>query len=639
MEVSGVVKDFADHRILDGATLRIEPGEKVALVGRNGCGKTTLLRLIAGLDEPDSGSVRFARGARVLYLRQDTPVTPGRTVLQEAESGASQAIALRDRMRELEAVMEHSPTEEDLAEYALVHEHFLEAEGYSLERDVRTVLARMGFDEDSFDKSTDTLSGGERTRLALARILLEEPELLILDEPTNHLDLQAAEWLEGWVRGYHGAVLVVSHDRVFLTAVADRVLEMAEGRIESYPGGYETYLILRAEKIARDEVAAKKVESRIAELDSFVRRFMGGERTAQARGRLKHKERLEQNAPVRRKASKSVSAAIKAGGRTGEQVAVCDQLTLGFERGALFPPMDWTVRRGERWGVIGENGVGKSSLLKVLLGVYQPLSGSVALGSGVEPGWFDQDAGDLPRGTTPVRHLIDTCGLLPESARGILGCFLLSGDDAMRPIGTLSGGERNKVALSVLAARSPNVMILDEPTNHLDMDSREALAAILRAYDGTLILVSHDRWLLDEVTDQTLDLRKSGAITFPGPYGEYRRKRDAAKRAASNRPAVVVSAPAKAWSPRDLSKEIERLERAVRESEGTVDASEKGLRSIEAKLASVKPGDDVFALSQAHQEGQRAAAAALAEWTELSLRLEQLQGVREQGAGTGDQRV
>ena len=629
LEVSGVVKDFADSRILDGATLRVEPGEKVALVGRNGCGKTTLLRLIAGLDEPDAGSIRLARGARVLYLRQDTPVTPGRTVLEEAESGASTAVALRDRMRALEAVLESDPNDEDLAEYALLHEHFLEAEGYSLERDVRTVLARMGFGEDAFDKRTDTLSGGERTRLALARILLEEPELLVLDEPTNHLDLQAAEWLEGWVRGYHGAVLVVSHDRVFLTAVAERVLEMRDGRIDSYPGRYETYLRLRVEREARDEVAAKKLNTRIAELDSFVRRFMGGERTAQARGRLKLKERLEATAPERRKASKSVSATLRSGSRTGELVAVCEGLTLGYHGEALFPALDWTVRRGERWGVIGENGVGKSTLLKALLGLVDPLDGRATLGAGVAPGWFDQDACDLPRAVTPVRHLIDACGLLPEQARGLLGCFLLSGDDTLRPIGTLSGGERNKVALAVLAARSPNVMILDEPTNHLDMDSREALAAILRAYDGTLILVSHDRWLLDETTQHTLDIRRSGAVQFPGPYGEYRRSREAAKQIANSQPARATTSQVKhRWTPRQLSKEIERVERRVHEMERVVDATAQELRSVEAHLAAVGPGDDVFALSQAHQEGQRAAESALAEWTELSVTLEHLQELR-----------
>lgn len=629
LEVAGIVKEYADSRVLDGASLRLAPREKVALVGRNGCGKTTLLRIIAGLEEPDAGSSKVASGARIGYLRQDSAVDDGRTVLEEALSGAEATVRLRTRLVELEERLAGAPTEADLEEYALLHEHFLEAEGYSLEHDVRTVLARMGFDESAFDQPTRQLSGGERTRLALARILLEEPEVLILDEPTNHLDLQATEWLERWVSAYHGAVLLVSHDRIFLQNTAERVLEMADGKIQSYPGPFEKYRELRALDHARRETLAKKHQAEVARMDEYVRRFMGSERTAQARGRLKLKERLEADAPIAAPKERKLRGGIEAKGRTGDLVAACERLTLAFGSRTLIRSLDWTVRRGERWGIIGENGAGKSSLLRAIAGAGPVADGQARLGAGVTIGFFDQDASDLPKARTPVQHLIDSCGLLPEQARGLLGTFLLSGDDAMRPIGTLSGGERNKVALATLAAQGPNVLMLDEPTNHLDMDSREALAEILKAYRGTLLLVSHDRWLLDETTDHTLDIRRDGVTLYPDRYSAYRRTREAAARPAQGAPGPSSARERQAMSPRERSKEIERIERLIREAETRAAKLEARLREIEDTLSKVPAECDVLALSKEHQEVGGLVERSLEEWAHAADRLEELRAERD----------
>ncbi|RYG21409.1 ATP-binding cassette domain-containing protein, partial [bacterium] len=299
LSVANVAKSFDADTILSGVSFRMDSGEKVALVGRNGAGKTTLLRIITGQYAPDAGgSVQLARGAKIGYLKQEMSVSSGRTVLEEAESSREAQVKLRLRLDELEVRLENGPTDDELEEYALLHEHFLDAAGYSAEHDVRTVLLRMGFTEEEFSKSTDSLSGGEKTRLALARMLLEEPDLLILDEPTNHLDLQATEWLEGWLRAYHGAVLLVSHDRAFLENTADRVLELREKTVFAYPGPFAKYLQIREEENIRLREVARRQEQDIAKMDEFVRRFMNSQRTAQARGRQKLMNRLIENKDV-----------------------------------------------------------------------------------------------------------------------------------------------------------------------------------------------------------------------------------------------------------------------------------------------------------------------------------------------------
>jgi ATP-binding cassette subfamily F protein 3 len=292
LSVNNVVKSYGVDIILDGASFRLDAREKVALVGRNGAGKTTLLKLITQQETPDTGSVNVARGVKIGYLRQEAQIDAGQTVLQAAENSRTHQLELQARLEELQALLDAgTATADDIEEYALVHEHFLSEEGYAAENDMKVVLQRMGFTPDEFDKPTEKLSGGERTRLAIAKILLEEPELLILDEPTNHLDLDATEWLEGWIKAYHGAVLLVSHDREFLENTAERVLELREGTVKAYPGPFAKYLELRREEDIRLAEVAKRQEQEIAKLDEFVRRFMNSQRTAQARGRLKIMER------------------------------------------------------------------------------------------------------------------------------------------------------------------------------------------------------------------------------------------------------------------------------------------------------------------------------------------------------------
>lgn len=627
LSANNISKSFGVDIVLEDITFRIDRRQKCALVGRNGTGKTTLLKIITGLIEPDGGSLTISKGAKVGYLKQEDSVEEGRTILQEAQSAQAEEIRIKARLDELELRMADKPTEEELEEYSLLHEHFLEAEGYSIDHDARTVLLRMGFTEDEFDKDTSVLSGGERTRLALARLLLEEPDLLILDEPTNHLDLQATEWLERWINGYHGAILLVSHDRVFLENTATSFLDMRNHTVKAYDGRFAQYQKLRADDDARQAVVAAKQEEEIAKLDEFVRRFMNSQRTAQARGRLKHMNKLVENKIEAPTNERGMAAGFGRAKRSGDITIECKALEVGFEGVPLFPKLDWTVAWGERWGVIGENGAGKSTLIKTILGEIDPIGGNSRIGSNVNLGYFHQDVTDLDPDMSPLEYLVYEAGMDTAPARNLLGRFLFSGDDVMRPAKTLSGGEKNKLVLAKLTQQNPNLLVLDEPTNHLDMDSRQALAEVLREYTGTLVLISHDRWLLGQVTERTLDVRKGGAIIFPGGYDDYRLRATGETNQAPTTPQKRTPTPASEapqMSAREVSKQIGKQERLVEELEAQVSQKEAELKQLEHDLANLPPTADVFDLSRKHQSLTEEVAASLSAWEEQTLKLEGL---------------
>jgi ATP-binding cassette subfamily F protein 3 len=627
LTVANVKKLFAAEIVLDDATFRIGNRDKAALVGRNGTGKTTLIKIITGQYETDGGSINLARGAKVGYLRQENPVTSGRTVLQEAQSGLEHLLEIKSRLVELEQILESDPTPEDLDEYAMLHEHFNEQEGYSAERDITSILTRMGFEPEDYEKLVDSLSGGEKTRLALARLLLEEPELLILDEPTNHLDLQATEWLESWIRGYHGAILIVSHDRTFLENTANRFLELRAGKITTYEGDYNTYIKLRAEDEARQADIAGKQAAQIAKMDEYVRRFMNSQRTAQARGRQKQMFKLQSQQIMAPTQDAGMKAGFGKTERSGDIVIRTEKLSAGYPTNPLINSLDWEVRFGERWGIIGENGAGKSTLIKTILGELKALGGTSKIGSRVELGYFSQDVADLDPSISPLDHMVFEMGLDAGPARNLLARFLFTGDDVFRPISTLSGGEKNKLVLASLTVVSPNLLILDEPTNHLDMDSRAALADILSEFQGTLILISHDRWLLRQTTDHILDVRRSGPIKFVGGYGEYRRSLEPGRTSKTKTPAAIPE-PESKFTPRELSKEITRMKAVVESCELEVAKAEDELSRLEALLAQPDESADVMTLILAYQAAQIKLTQAMVNWEESTLTLENLQSLQ-----------
>ena len=636
LSVSAIHKEFAGEVVLESCTFRLERHETVALVGRNGAGKTTLLKIITGAMQHDGGSVQWARGATFGYLSQVSLPNTDQTVLEVATEAREKLVKMQQRLRELESQMADHATEDDLEEYSRLQEHFHSEGGYAVENDLKFVLKRLGFEEEEWSKPVHALSGGEKTRLALVKLLLEEPDLLILDEPTNHLDLEAIEWLESWIRGYGGAVLIVSHDRTFLQSVADRVLEIREGKVDAYPGPFDKYLKLRKEA---DELLAKNADRQAAEmakLDEFVRRFINSQRTAQARGRLKMLERMEAQRIVPHREDKQMKAGFKVTKRAGDVVLDCKKLSMAFGAQELFQNLDWTVKWGDRWGVIGSNGAGKSTLMRVALGDLEAVSGEAKLGSNVELGWFRQDASFLNQDMSPLETMHYELGMDQAQARNLLGRFLISGDDAMRPIKTLSGGEKGKVALAAITSMHPNVLVLDEPTNHLDIASREALAEVLNEYNGTLILVSHDRWLLEQVTKQTLELRTDGSNQYQGNYLEYRAWK--AKGAQPTKATATSKESPKQTpmlSPRELSKEIARMQKEVSGLEEEITKLEADLEAHERLLARPQAGDDLVAMSVKHGELRSAIEDRLNRWTEIGGRIEEYKNLSINGDAIG----
>jgi len=620
LSVTNASKSFGGDLVFQGVSFRVRAGEKVALVGRNGGGKTTLLKALTGEIELDEGSINLARGAEMDYLSQVAHFADGTTVRQVAEESRRHVLDLRARLTELEGRLENNPADAEMEEFSVLHEHFIDSRGYAAETDVRLVLNRMGFAENEFDKPATRLSGGEKTRLSLARILLEEPDLLLLDEPTNHLDLEGVEWLEEWLRTYRGAVITVSHDRRFLENVATRVIEMREGGISDWPHPFGKYLRLREEDEERRADLAKKQQKEIDALDEFVRRFMNSERVAQARGRLRHLERKKAERIAAPKQSRTMAAGLKVAKRSGDIVVEARGLSKAYGETPLFKGVDWNVRRCDRWGVVGGNGAGKSTLVKCILGIVQPDGGSARVGANVEIGYFSQDATELDHESTPLEILNRECDMEFPEARNLLGRFLLSGEQVFQPVATLSGGEKNKLSLAKITAMKPNTLILDEPTNHLDMDSREALAEVLQEFDGTLILVSHDRHLLENTTDHTLDVRQSGVRQYPGSYAEYR----ASLKPAAEALGRTQSEEAPAQSAREISKEIGRLEKDLSRMEELISELESKLSLQERRLESLESDADFTKETSIHADLAGKLAAAIADWEGTALNLEEL---------------
>ena len=627
LSVSNATKSFGGDLVFAGVTFRVNAGEKVALVGRNGEGKTTLLKAMTGELELDEGSINLARGAEMDYLSQVANFDPGATVRQVAEASRKHVLELQERLSVLEERLQNNPTEDELEEFGVLHEHFLDSRGYSADTDIRLVLKRMGFTEEEFEKKASSLSGGEKTRLTLARILLEEPDILLLDEPTNHLDLDGVEWLEEWLKNYRGAVITVSHDRRFLENVATRVIEMHNHSIVDWPHPFNKYLQLReADELRRAEVARRQ-QKEIDALDEYVRRFMNSERVAQARGRLKQLEKLKQDRIEAPTKSKGMAATLKVAKRSGDLVLEATGLSKGYSGVSLFDNVDWTVRRGERWGVVGANGAGKSTLVKCLLGVVEPDAGAARIGATVSIGYFSQDATELDHESTPLEILNRECDLEFPEARNLLGRFLLSGEQVFQPVATLSGGEKNKLSLAKITAMKPNTLVLDEPTNHLDMDSREALARVLDEFDGTLVLVSHDRHLLDNATNQTLDVRDGRITRYPGAYHEYRASR-VSDSAPVSQPSPESAAPK--LTPREISKEIGRLEKEVERLEIEITEFEARVARQEERLATLPPDADFAKETKDHAELTSDLAGTLSSWEVAVHNLEELR--RMQGA-------
>jgi ATP-binding cassette subfamily F protein 3 len=631
---SQLAKSFGAADIFANVTVSVPHGARVALVGPNGAGKTTLLRVLAGLDEPSAGTVQRAKGVRLGYLPQEARFESDETLWDEMLTAFA---ALRDReaaLRELEATMANSMQRGEVMErYGALQHQFEIDGGYAYETKIKQVLAGLNFQPEDYGKRLKIFSGGQKTRALLARLLLESPDLLILDEPTNHLDLHAIEWLETWLTAWPGAVLIVSHDRYFMDRVAHHLwaLELgapgSAGTLTEYRGNYSAYLLQREERQTRQQTEFEAQQAFLAKEMDYIRRNMAGQNTRQAKGRLRRLERVyREDARIAKPVEmQTIKLRMETEARSGDRVLETHALAIGYadDKRVLFRVPDLLLWRGECAALIGPNGAGKSTFLKTVLGQLPPLAGTARLGSNLKLGYFAQAHEGLKPERTVIEEIQASQEMPVGKARDYAARFLFTGDDAHKKVAVLSGGERGRLALAKLALTGANLLLLDEPTNHLDIPSQEILEAVLSDFEGTILLVSHDRYLIDDLATQVWMVEAGTLEVFKGSWSEYAAWREAQAMKDDGRRTEVAAAPPSApiQSKPSLSKNEER-KRAARaaELEGLIATLER--RKAEVTQALEQSGTDFAkskALGEEYERLEAEIVTRLDEWGELAV--------------------
>ena len=625
-------KSFGATDIFAGLSGAVPAGARIALVGANGSGKTTLLRILAGEDNPDQGGVHRARTVRLGYLPQVVPQTAAaHTLWEEMCTAFSALLAQQAELRSLEEAMA-APAQRAsaLERYGVLQHEFEEAGGYTYEAQIRQTLQGLGFSAAHHTLPLSQLSGGQRTRALMGRLLLERPDLLLLDEPTNHLDISGVEWLEGWLRSWSGAVLIVSHDRYFLDETAQLIWELQPARLESYPGNYSAYANQRAERHLRQATEFETQQAQIAREQDYIRRNIAGQNTKQAQGRRRRLDRLlsgthENDRLVDRVTTrKQLRINLTGTKRSGDRVLETTDLRVGHadDQRVLLAVPDLLLWRGEVAALIGPNGVGKTTLLKMLLGELPPLGGSIRLGASLQVGYFAQAHEGLRNEMSVLQELQDTKYMPEGQARDYLAQFLFPRDDVYKPVAVLSGGERGRLALAKLSLQGANFLLLDEPTNHLDIPAQEVLEAVLANFAGTILLVSHDRYLIEKLATQVW-LAENGILqVFNGPYHEF-----AALRRARALPAPVAAAaaPRAARTPAQPRKQPDKAARKKAEQvsglEQAIAVLEQHALELAASLERAGVAQDVPGLQRLgreYEQLQHELSSKLDEWTALN---------------------
>ena len=576
---TNLAKSYGAHDVFEGVSAAVPHQARIALVGPNGIGKTTLLRLLAGLEKPDQGQLQRARALRIGYLPQEisfsrsTKSSIKQTLWESCLQAFTDILVQEAELAKLEKAMA-DPRKADKAieRYGVLQEAFELAAGYTYPTRIRRVLNGLGFSPDEYNRPLERLSGGERTRALLARLLLENPDLLILDEPTNHLDIAAVEWLEGWLREWPGAEVVVSHDRYLLDRIVDTVWELSSKGLETYRGNYTAYVQQRADRHRYHGARYKAQQAHIRHEQEYIRRNIAGQNTRQAQGRRKRLERLlREEAIARPEAERTVRIDFGRIDRSGDRVLETSELVIGYPDSdqPLFEVPDLLLIRGECVALIGPNGAGKTTFLKTLLGEVQPWAGEVRLGASLQVGYFAQaHEGLIPEHTVLDEILAVNPTLKRSQARNLLARFLFTGDTVDRPVEVLSGGERGRVALAKLALEGANFLLLDEPTNHLDIPSQEVLEETLETFPGTILLVSHDRYLIDALATQVWVITPEARAleVFVGGFEAYLKARQQMTEARKAHPAIRTNRHPKEMrlrSPvekREVEARIEELE-------------------------------------------------------------------------------
>lgn len=633
--VDKIAKSFGINEIFKNISFMIDKGEKIGLVGVNGSGKTTLLRCLLAPSTVDGGVVRFEPGLKIGYVEQGFQNIGEGSLWQFMLRACPEIIAMREQLADLEERSAKLPPGAELdgvlEEYARVTKHYEHADGYNYEAFIKRVLIGLGFEEAVWDKTAEHFSGGQKTRMMLAAALVRQPDFLILDEPTNHLDIVMTEWLEKYLQEFKGGLLVVSHDRAFLDNIATRILEMEGGQLTSFKGNYSKYLVQKEIQIATLEAAYASQQDHIARTEAYIRRFKAGIKSKMARGRQSQLDRLERmDAPVQHE---EFALRLPPAPESAERVLILENLAVGYGDNVLLQDINLVLRKGEKVGLLGPNGTGKTTLLKTILGELPPLKGTAQIGNRVKVGYFSQSYERLSPQQTLLDNFLVEYGFTEERTRSLLGGMLFHGDDVFKEIGTLSGGQKARLVLLKLVLDGANCLVLDEPTNHLDIMARETVEAALTAFDGTVLVVSHDRYFINEISDRIWELEDHRVYDYKGNYDFYleakaKRQTQAAeqsgKQAVSKSSAAVAeqanafAKPAsgknkRTYSPQEAEKLLAKVELSIREQEALLGVLEKRLADPDSHSDPAASE----ALAAEHLALQSEIEILMARWEEL----------------------
>ncbi len=630
-----IERSFSGDVLFDNINIQVDEKDRIALVGRNGAGKSTLLKILVGEEAPTSGEINTKRDLSLSYLAQDSRFESENTIFDEMLHVFDDVRSMESRLRKMEMQMAEltgDAFDKLMSDYDRLSEEFRVKGGFTYEAEIKAILNGFKFDESMWQMKISELSGGQNTRLALAKMLLEKPELLVLDEPTNHLDIETIAWLENYLVNYQGALIIVSHDRYFLDKVATVTLDLTKHSLDRYVGNYSKFMDLKAEKLALEAKNYEKQAKEIAKLEDFVQRnLVRASTTKRAQARRKQLEKMERlDKPLA--GQKSANMTFHADKVSGNVVLTVTDAAIGYDDQILSEPINIDVKKFDAIAIVGPNGIGKSTLIKSIVGQIPFIKGTSTYGANVEVGYYDQTQSNLTRTNTVLDELWNDFSTTPEvEIRNRLGAFLFSGDDVKKSVSMLSGGERARLLLAKLSMQNNNFLILDEPTNHLDIDSKEVLEDALIDFDGTLLFVSHDRYFINRVATKVLEISEEGSTLYLGDYDYYLEKkaeleelaRMKEEEAQEKTTVVVEKAPANDYQAQKANqKELRKLTRRIIEIENQLEEIEAREEEINQVMLATNEASELIDLQKELDELTEQQETLMLEWEELSEKVE-----------------
>ena len=632
LQANKIERSFAGEVLFDNISLQVDERDRIALVGKNGAGKSTLLKILVGEEEPTSGEINKKRDLSLSYLAQDSRFESSNTIYDEMLHVFDDLRKTEKTLRQMELEMGEktgADLEKLMQDYDRLSEEFRQAGGFTYEADIRAILNGFKFDESMWQMKIEELSGGQNTRLALAKMLMEKPNLLVLDEPTNHLDIETIAWLENYLVNYSGALLIVSHDRYFLDKVATITLDLTKHSLDRYVGNYSSFVEQKEQKLLTEAKNYEKQQKEIAALEDFVNRnLVRASTTKRAQSRRKQLEKMERlDKPEA--GIKSAHMTFHSDKTSGNVVLTVEEAAVGYDDQILSEPINLDIRKMNAVAIVGPNGIGKSTLIKSIVGQIPFIKGEARFGANVEVGYYDQTQSKLTPHNSVLDELWNDFKLTPEvEIRNRLGAFLFSGDDVKKIVGMLSGGERARLLLAKLSMENNNFLILDEPTNHLDIDSKEVLENALIDFDGTLLFVSHDRYFINRVATQVLELSEEGSTLYLGDYDYYlEKKAELEALAAAQAEAVPVSSTEEVTSndyhlQKQNQKELRKITRRIEQLEAEMEELDKKIQDITETMHSTNDAADLIQLQSELDQLTVQQEAVMEEWAELSEQVE-----------------